>query len=455
MEVGVKGEYEPAETAQPEVGGSPVATLELAKDAEADVLGFNNTCIGDFDDILQELFPGEDMALTNEMTLVSTDLSIPQQVDSDLFSPLEFGDDSNNPGKYIESASERHKKPKKPGDDRQGGSAAERQRRYREKKKQEEKCIEMQLQNATAALRGVNDQNIDLKMRESAMLSLVDSLDSYPAMQTEDVHIGEMYASVLSAFKKEVLEHEDTAERSRGFQSVIQLVPNQKMYLMFREQVNSLLQEYDAFPNDAIQRKSIEVQLKRLFGMRTDAIGRLAQKHPKIVLSHLIEGWVGEKYNEGIMPQTPHRFSNTTVKALVHHLKMSSEQIEALCKHWESFLALWNTSSDTLQKYISQLPACPNIQEIHETSDVNTKTGTISDVLRSRGLRGAMENKCSVQAVTRDLDNLSEEQILSVLGLAGNICTVLSPIQKARLCVFYSSAPNCMYLPFMLTNSLS
>lgn len=155
------------------------------------------------------------------------------------------------------------------------------------------------------------------------------------------------------------------------------------------------------------------------------------------------------------MPQNPHRFSNTTVKALVHHLKMSSEQIDALCNHWESFLALWNESSDTLQKCISHLPTCPNIQEIQETSDVNTKTCPISDVLRSRGLRGAMENKYSMQAVTRELENVSEEQILSVLGLAGNICTVLSPIQKARLCVFYSSAPNCMYLPYMLTKLLS
>ena len=60
------------------------------------------------------------MALTNEATLVSTDLCIPKQEDSDMFSPFEFGDDSNNPGKHIESTNERSKKPKKLGDERQG-----------------------------------------------------------------------------------------------------------------------------------------------------------------------------------------------------------------------------------------------------------------------------------------------------------------------------------------------
>lgn len=110
------------------------------------------------------------------------------------------------------------------------------------------------------------------------MLSLLDSLDSYPSMQNEDIHIVEMYAAVLSIFMKEVPVQDDTAQKSRGFQSAIRLLPSQNMYLMFREQVNSLLQEYDGFPHDAIQRRSVEVQLKRLFGMRTDAIANLAQK---------------------------------------------------------------------------------------------------------------------------------------------------------------------------------
>jgi len=331
---------------------------------------------------------------------------------------------------------------------RRTGSGAERQKKYRQKKEEERKHAMEELQNATAALNCAREQNTDLKRRESATWSLLESIDTLNTSQKENIHIGDLYASVVSAFKTEVLDKENgSSVVADAIQSMLRLIPRQNMYLLFREQVNMLLKEYDA-SEDPVQKDSVEGQMRHLFGMRTNAIAELAQKHPKIVLSHLIEGWVGETYNGGIMPQNPHRFDDVTIETLVNHLSLSQEQIEGLCKHWKSFLTLWNKSMVRLQKCISDLPENPNIQEIFPECPQHTETNDVSDI---NSLLHGMTKEFSMQAVTRELDNVSEEQILSVLELAGNICTVLSPIQKARLCVFYSSAPNCMFLPYMLT----
>ena len=408
--------------------------------------------LSDIDDVLPHLSTWDETALWDELACLDSKF-MPQEADQvgiGLGSNSEHGSacGANSSQVITRGGCQEDKRPQR----QRTGSGAERQRRYRQKKKEEEKCAEEELQNAMAALNCAREQNMDLKRRESATWSLLESIDNLNANQKENIHIGDLYASVVSTFKKEILksENESSEKFTDEIQNMIQLIPRQNMYLLFREQVNCLLKEYDA-SQDPVRRASIEVQMKQLFGMRTHAIAELAQKHPKIVLSHLIEGWVGETYNEGIMPQNIHRFDDVTVKTLVNHLHISQEQIEGLCRHWKSFLAHWNKSMGMLQKCISDLPENPNIQEICPECTQHTEINDISDITNFNGLQDMTKKEFSIQAVTRELENVSEEQILSVLELAGNICTVLSPIQKARLCVFYSSAPNCMYLPYMLT----
>jgi len=423
---------------------------------ESDLLGLNTTEMGGLGDIYPNVATEHRIDMSSELTFLATQFVQKEAEQIDASSGSRRHSEAGNVieiAKKLESDESQNDK-RLQGRRAVGrvGSGAERQRRYREKKKHEEKCVEEHLQSAMNALNCARKQNIDLKRHEDTMWSLLDSADGQNAEQKENIHIGDLYASVLLTFKKEVLTREkDSHDKANELQNVTQLIPRQNMYLLFRDQVNSLLKEYDA-SHDPVRKNSIAIKMKQLFGLRTHAIGDLAQKYPKTVLSHLIEGWVGEAYDQGIMPQDPHRFDNATVRTLVQHLNLSQEQIQALCRHWESFLSLWNQSTETLQKCISKLPANPNIQEICTQVPGYVGKDAMSDVVESNGLHVMMKNQFSMQAVTRKLENVSEEQILSVLGLAGDICTVLTPIQKARLCVFYSSAPNCMFLPYMLTS---
>lgn len=369
--------------------------------------------------------------------------------------------------------------------DEQGGTNrnATRQRRYRQRKKEKEEKMRQAIEEFKAAVESVRIRNMDLKNKQDAITSMLgynkDALnvlegvlegekedrvvqqhaqvvddaaipDIQQFLKTRDVHIGTLYADVLSSFQAQIAQKDGEIPMMNMFSNVLKALPPSAMYQLFRSQIGNLLDEYDQCQGDPARQEVMEREMKALFKMRTDAISEMAQRHPKIVLSHLTDGWVGENFNQGIMPHTPSTVDQSALLALVRHLGLTQSQISSLCDHWISFIECWNKSADSLYDV---LPPNPDVHEVDDADKIISEgsNGTIVDVLESQGLHGSMRQAFLMHAVRQNIEDISKHQVFIVLELAQNICTVLTSVQKARLCVFQEASPNCIYLPLMLT----
>jgi len=266
--------------------------------------------------------------------------------------------------------------------------------------------------------------------------------------------IGCLYADVLSSFQKDLAERQGIVQADmigNKLGDILADLPSECMYQLFREQVGCILNEYDASVGDDQKRKRLEVEMKTLFRMRTEAIGAMAAKNPKLVLTHLVDGWVDESFDGGVIIGEPKRIEQDSLLALIQHMEITDEQIVSLCKTWEVFLASWNKSARKLFESVLNLPENPDIKEINDQGETISSNTSIIDTLNTGGLHGSMRNAYLMQAVRQEIDDLSFEQVFHVLRLATEICTILSPLQKSRLCVFQQGAPNCIYLPQLLT----
>ena len=395
------------------------------------------------------------------------------------------GEKNGNPGAVQKS------RKKANGTDR---GAAERQRRYREKKKQKEQEIELEVEALREKAEAMRIENAVLKEREGAIsLMLNHSQDQFNmlngvqksikmeengivstqapevylengemacdfdemSMEAIQEHIGNMYLDVLASFEEEMKEKQgkELAPSADFFSKILETIPPESMYLVFQQKVDALLTQFDASSGDPIKQKEVEKDLKRLFQIRTNAVSALAMLKPKLVLSHLVDGWVGEAFDEGILPGQPTRIDSATLASLVESVQVTDEQISELSAIWKAFVASWNKIVDSLDKCVAMLPANPNIQEEGDDQTVSdVSSGTTLKTLDDNGMHGSMAHACFMQkAVQQDLGEVSQDQIYQVLQLAQNICSVLTPVQKGRLCIFQkSSAPNCMFLPQML-----
>lgn len=473
------------------------------KQQQSDGFDLNNSCPGprvgiepgseckdfllkDLDDILT---PEMEVAILNELyCLDNTLLQDANDQDITLNKDSQGVGSAPSPGSTDEKAQLNDgnlsdSKGKQTSDEQNGTNRnATRQRRYRQRKKEKEDKIKMEIEELKAAVESVRVQNKDLRNKqdaissmlgynrealnvlvgtlegeESGVVQVVDDTaipDMQQFLQTRDVNIGTLYADVLSSFQAQIAQKDGEiplGTRMDIFSNVLKALPPTSMYQLFRSQIGSLLNEYDRCTRDPERQEVMEREMKALFSMRTAAIGELAQKHPKIVLSHLTDGWVGGDFNQGIMPESPTRMDQTSLLALVKHLELTESQISSLCKHWESFIGSWNTSADNLYDV---LPPNPDFQEVDDNEKVISEgpNDTIVDVLESQGMHGSMRHAFLMHAVRQNIEDISKQQVYIVLELAQNICTVLTPVQKARLCVFQESAPNCIYLPFMLTD---
>jgi len=375
------------------------------------------------------------------------------------------------------------------------GSAAERQRRYREKKKQKEREIELEVEALREKAEAMKIENALLKEKQGAFsLMLNHSSDHFRilngvdkhAAKTENVevsicvpgdnsekpgeeacdfdtmsmeaiqeHIGNLYLDVLTSFEKEMQEKQgrEVTCGTDFLSKILETIPPESMYLVFQEKVNTLLRQFDASSGDQTKQKEVEKDLKRLFQMRTNAVSAMAMLKPKLVLSHLVDGWVGETFDEGIIPGQPTRINSATLASLVESVDVTDKQISELCAIWKEFVASWNKVVNSLDKCVAMLPANPNIQEEGVDQTVyGVSSGTTLNTLDEVGLHGSMGHSCFMQkAVQQHLSEVSQDQVYQVLELAQNICSILTPVQKGRLCIFQkSSAPNCMFLPQML-----
>mmetsp|Transcript_2979 Transcript_2979/g.6054 ORF Transcript_2979/g.6054 Transcript_2979/m.6054 type:complete len:483 (-) Transcript_2979:308-1756(-) len=459
----------------------PVLGLEPGSDCK-------DFLLKDLDDILS---PEIEVALLNE--LCGPDNTLLQEAHDQEFTQSKVSQgmgSAPSPGSTDEKAQTdgnlSNSKGKQTSDEQKGTNRnASRQRRYRQRKKEKEDKIKMEIEELKAAVESVRIQNKDLRIKQDAMTSMlgynrealnvlvgtpegeenvvvqhaqvVDDTtitDMQQFLKARDVNIGTLYADVLSSFQEQITQKDGEiplGTRMDMFSNVLKTLPPSSMYQLFRSQIGSLLNEYDRCTRDPERQEVMKREMKALFSMRTEAIGEMAQKHPKIVLSHLTDGWVGGDFNQGIMPESPDRMDQSALLTLVKHLELTDSQISSLCKHWESFIGAWNTSADNLYDV---LPSDPNLQEVDDDEKAISEgsSDTIVDILESQGMHGSMRQAFLMHAVRQNIEDISKQQVYVVLELAQNICTVLTPLQKARLCVFQESAPNCIYLPFMLTD---
>ena len=374
-------------------------------------------------------------------------------------------------------------------------TSAERQRKYRERKKQRENGIQIEILQKKQEIKVCQGQNTGLHSKEKALEQMLDvngdlvkciageghlkKIDQLRSLRVgpssydntkltvdyDDVlreknqinaDIGCLYADVLTSFQKDLAERQGIVQADtigNKLREILSELPSECMYQLFREQVGCILNEYDASVADDQKRKRLEVEMKTLFGMRTEAIAAMAHKDPKLVLTHLVDGWVDESFDGGVMIGEPKRIDQDSLLALIQHMEITDEQIACLCKSWEAFLASWNKSARKLFESVLNLPENPDIKEINDNGETMSPSSNASmlDTLDSRGIRGSMHDAYCMQAVRQEIDDLSHEQVFHVLKLATDICTILSPLQKSRLCVFQQGAPNCIYLPQLLT----
>eukprot|EP00890_Picochlorum_soloecismus_P001371 jgi/Picsp_1/2234/NSC_05698-R1_---NA--- len=370
-------------------------------------------------------------------------------------------------------------------------NAAERQRRYRGKKKQKEREIELEVEALREKAEAMKIENSLLKEKQGAFSSMlnhnndqlrilngmqksierkengtvsicsprdhpenVEEACDFDTMSMEAIqeHIGNLYLDVLTSFEKEK-QGKELICGTDFLSRILETIPPESMYRVFQEKVDTLLKQFDASRGDTVKQNEVEKDLKRLFQMRTNAVSAMAMLKPKLVLSHLVDGWVGETFDEGIVPGQPTRIDSATLASLVESVDVTDEQISKLCAIWKKFVASWNKVVNSVDKCVAMLPNDPNIQEegVDQTgSDVSS--GTTLDALDEIGLHGSMGHACFMhKAVQQHLNEVSQHQVYQVLELAQDICSVLTPVQKGRLCIFQkSSAPNCMFLPQML-----
>lgn len=118
-------------------------------------------------------------------------------------------------------------------------------------------------------------------------------------------------------------------------------------------------------------------------------------------------------------------------------------QAETLRKHWGPFLSEWSKSTPSLRRCKSELPDDPIIQEVFPPGPIlSAVDGTTPDI-RVSGLRG-WYFLCGLSCGNL---HASEEQVRSILELAGSICIVISLTQKSMLYMYYTSVSNWMSLP--------
>ena len=366
-----------------------------------------------------------------------------------------------------------------------GNSNAERQRRYRQRTKQKKEKIKAEIDEMKSAADSARMQNKYLKDKRDAILSMLEyneeafgvlGADQCPydtsitsnmkdcacvdevgdisdVLQTTDASIGTLYYDVLSSFQEKSSHKDGRSLLATGmgmFYNDTSQVPPGFMYQLFRWQIGILLNEYDKCQGNIARQTQMEKEMKLLFGIRTAAISELAEKYPKIVLRHLTHGWVGGNFDEGIMPCNPERIQDTSLVELVKHLQLCDTQISCLCEHWDSFLNPWNHLTKTLHDI---LPQDSDIEELDSSTNAvsDEPAAPNVDAHQTQGLHALMHEASRMNALRQNLETISKEQVILVLKLAQNICSTLTPVQKARLCVFQAAAPNCIYLPVMLT----
>lgn len=193
-------------------------------------------------------------------------------------------------------------------------------------------------------------------------------------------------------------------------------------------------------------------EVEKLFSKRIHVVAEMAQKEPDLVISQLTDGWVGDILYQNTLPFSTGRTSQSATAALLQHLQLSQSQMSSLYSHWKIFKAFCNEST---RAFLHRLGQCCSSQGMNDTENHTSGSSpdTMIDVLESQGIRGLMLQKISLYVLSHKTDTLLKNRVVMLLGLAQNIYTLLTPLQKARLCMNQpAAAPWCIYVPLMLAD---
>jgi hypothetical protein len=364
---------------------------------------------------------------------------------------------------------------------------AVRQRRYRERKRQQEKRIKTEITDLKKAIGSIKKENTEMRSKQRAIMSMLEyNQEAYtmlrdqseceqvePSLDTraipdihvflEDKHanIGISYAdgspSVQAANAETDGNMPDTMMDM--FCNVLKTVPSTSVYNLFRRQVSSLIDAYDACKGDLEKQGELEMRMKDLFSMRTEVVADMAKNQREGILSHLCDDPVGAMLGQYIVSDDSACIDQSSILELVTTLQLNNSQIMSLCDYWESFCA-WIKSvfDDQLSNALHQsLLPNPCLAAMHCTEQVTPggiAVDTIIGVLETQGMHGLMHQAFGMHPVRQDLEDVSKSAGRSVLDLAEKIYSVFTPLQKARLCVSQSRAPWWIHVLLMPTSNL-
>lgn len=359
-------------------------------------------------------------------------------------------------------------------------TAAARQRRYRERKKIKEKQIASEVAALREKAEALKLENGTLKQKQEVICSVLKNCfndqiygnlkemencqeremcvlsqgnegipihgNTVPAESAEN-SVGHVYRDVLHDFngrKQDEGLKDNTAEISDH--SSQQNVSLDSMYLVFLQKVDALVKKYELCEDNSAEQKSVEQDLGRLLELRTKALTDMAAKQPGLVLKHLVDGWLGEVLGEGTsLGDNPMTSASPTLRALIHGMNLSSDQMSEFCCIWKQFALAWNKRvPKDLDRCISKLPGNPNIKEVFPGQSTSTSSNDCKmDPLSTRGMHGALEDAYYLQILAeQDLDIVSQNQANMVLELGQKIFSILSPIQRGRFWVLHSKILN-------------
>lgn len=323
-------------------------------------------------------------------------------------------------------------------------SLYERQQRYRERKKNKAKEVEESLHNCLNNIDQLKRQNKAISLKNESLLMMHSYLDesvnqiglekkSYRDEERADGQKGDIMNEIKQfglAVSLERIMRPFLENRKEPGISVVEKISSyvfsnwnrearEKCHVKTQEKLSMFLRHYYDAPNQEVS-DEYEQKMRILIETRRRLADFMVQYHPEFVMARILDGWVEEGFDPTLMGEDRIEIESPCLSFLISNLGLSKSQIEEANTAWMQFVASWN-----------------NEVKVHNSLVRDLEKRMVWSYMYEGEMHVGMNASLELRNALNKFGDRSKSRAMIILRLSNQMHDLMSPVQIARLAIFY------------------